>query len=95
MDQDDLKDFKLTKVLNDLSDTKKIFLQGTFGDDNDQVAIVILEKLPFNLEAVEKLLRASSSLRTVFKNDIYGQFECSVEEPSLNPIKADVIYPAT
>ena len=92
-DLEDLKDFKLRRILDEHSDSKKIFLEGRLGSDEEHAAVVILEKMPFNPDRMQDLLQGSS-LRTEFRNNIYGQYECTIE-PSFNTLKANVIYPAT
>ena len=89
----DLKDFHIKRILNEFSDTKKIFLEGRMLGDEESIAILILEKMPFNSLKVKDLL-ANSTLKLQFKNDIYGQFECQTD-PSLNVLKTNLIYPAT
>ena len=89
-----LKDFQINEVLDDYPDTKRLILEGRLAKDSLNPAIVILEKMAFNADKVHDLLQ-STSLKTVFLNDIYGKYECFVEDPSQNSLKADVIYPAT
>lgn len=94
MDQlDSLKDFQIVQVLDENSDAKKIVIEGRMKGDQDNPAVLILEKMPFNPDCVQNIL-LNSSLKTEFKNDIYGKYECSTE-PSLNTLKANLIYPAT
>ena len=92
-DLQSLKDFKVSKVLSEDSDTKKILLQGNIDGDSENSAVLILEKMPFKTESVQEIL-SKSSLKTEFKNDIYMKYECSTE-PQLNTLKANLIYPAT
>ena len=70
-----------------------MILEGQLANDKENSAVLILEKMPFDKEKSQELLR-KSSLKTEFKNDIYGKYECFVE-PSLNSLKANLIYPAT
>ena len=88
-----LKSFKVVEVLDEYADEKKITLKGQMSDDDSNIAVLILEKMPFNPAKVGDILE-KSSLKTEFRNDIYHKFECSTE-PSLNTIKTNLIYPAT
>ena len=87
------KDFKVSKVLAEDSDSKKIILEGKLNGDDENFAVLILEKMPFKTETMQEMLE-KSSLKTEFKNDIYMKFECNTE-PELNTLKANLIYPAT
>ena len=89
-----LKDFAVKEILDDYPDTKRIILEGRLAQDEKNPAIVTLEKMPFDADKVAKLLQ-SSALQTEFRNDIYGHYECFIEDPALNSLKANVIYPAT
>ena len=89
-----LKDFQIKQVLDDYPDTKRLILEGRLAKDSLNPAIVILEKMPFNADKVTDLLQ-STSLKTEFRNDIYGKYECFVEDPTQNSLKANVIYPAS
>ena len=89
-----LKDFQIKEVLDDYPDTKRLILEGRLAKDSLNPAIVILEKMPFNADKVTDLLQ-STSLKTEFRNDIYGKYECFVEDPTQNSLKANVIYPAS
>lgn len=90
----DFHNFRVVKVLNESSKNKFIAVEGRLGSDDETPAVLMLEKMPFNPEKMQDLL-LSSSLRTEFKNDIYGKYECFIAEPSLNSLKANLIYPAT
>ena len=90
----DLKRFKIERILQEFSDRKSIFLEGHFAEAETENAVVILEKLPFNKENLEELL-TKSTLNIQFRNDIYGKYECHVEDPKLNALKVSVIHPAT
>ena len=90
-----LNDFQVKKVLNEFPDSKKIFLEGRMaGDKAENPAILTLEKTPFNPLKIDEILK-NSQLKLEFKNDIYGQYECQIIDPSLNGIKTNLIYPAT
>ena len=64
------------------------------GDEAENPAILTLEKTPFNPLKIQEILK-NSQLKLEFKNDIYGQYECQIIDPSLNGIKTNLIYPAT
>ncbi len=90
---DSLRGFKISKVLDENADAKKIFIEGKLGGDDENTAVLILEKMPFNPESLQDILQ-QSTLKIEFKNDIYGKYECYTE-PKLNSLKANLIYPAT
>lgn len=82
INQDHIKDFsnfKLTRILSNNTRSKVCFLQGTF-NNNENPAIVILEKKPFSEESLEDqnngYLTNNCSLTKSFINDIYGNYEC-------------------
>ena len=87
------KDFKVSKILAEDSETKKITLEGKLNGDDENSAVLILEKMPFKTETMHEMLE-KSTLKTEFKNDIYMKFECNTE-PEFNTLKANLIYPAT
>ena len=89
-----LKSFKIRQTLDEYPDTKRLIVEGRLGQDEENPAVLILEKMPFNKDKAQELLQ-TSSLKTEFKNDIYGKYECFVGEPAMNSLKANLIYPAT
>ncbi len=89
----DFKNFKISRVLSENSDRKTMCVEGRFNDDQANSAVIVLEKMPFEESKLSNLLQ-SSSLRTEFRNDIYGKYEC-MPDPSVNSVKANLIYPAT
>lgn len=79
-----LKDFKLTQILFNDASKKFIGVLGIFPkiSENDK-AIVLIEKVAFTNETFEadeesKSFLKNADLETVFQNDIYGKFSCSV-----------------
>ncbi|KAG8434727.1 hypothetical protein GDO86_012903 [Hymenochirus boettgeri] len=85
-----LSGFELKSVLRDSAREKTIFLHGQVPED----AVVILEKIPFQADAVFNLLKNEPKLKLQLKNDIYGVYHLS-PPPELNEIKTTVICPAT
>ena len=63
----DFGSFRVKRILNEFTDSKKIFLEGKIGKDDDSIAVLILEKPPFNSLAIQNLLK-STSLKLQFKN---------------------------
>ena len=62
-DMQSFKDFKVSKVLLEDSDAKKILLQGKLNGDNENPAVLILEKMPFKIENMQEML-SKSTLKT-------------------------------
>ena len=67
-------DFRVTKVLHEVSKQKTMFLEGRFGN-NDSPAIVILEKTPFSEETAKSMLTKESETKEDIKNDIYHTYQ--------------------
>ncbi|KAF5279437.1 hypothetical protein FQA39_LY05547 [Lamprigera yunnana] len=91
-----LSDFKLAKILHNNTNRKLVCLQGTFGDSED-IALITLEKTAFAEDTFHKdneYFGEKSSLKQVFLNDIYGNYEF-FPKLDLNSIKATIIHPAT
>ena len=63
----DFGSFRVKRILNEFTDSKKMFLEGRIGKDDDSIAVLILEKPPFNSLAIQDLLK-STSLKLQFKN---------------------------
>ena len=59
------KDFKVSKVLAEDSDSKKITLEGKLNGDDENSAVLILEKMPFKTETMQEMLE-KSTLKTEF-----------------------------
>lgn len=73
----DLSTFKFEKVLSNNTNRKTICLQGSFGS-SDGVGIVFLEKTAFQetyFKEESEYFNANSSLKKLFHNDIYGNYE--------------------
>lgn len=95
-DEKDLTDFgnfSVTRVLNENSEKKTIFVEGRFANDPSP-AVVVMEKMPFTQDLLPQLFSSSSQLVKEFKNDIYGKYEC-LPDPKVNSLKVNVIHPAT
>lgn len=74
----DLSSFKLLKVLHNNSQRKTVCLQGTFSNSTD-AGLVILEKTAFEdsiLKQEAGYFTDKSSLKKLFHNDVYGNYEC-------------------
>lgn len=62
----------------------------------DQRAVVILEKTPFNRERIVDVLTVETRMEKQFQNDVYGKYDCNMESGSgYNVVRANVICPAT
>lgn len=73
----DLSTFKFKKVLSNNTNRKVVCLQGSF-DASDGVGIVVLEKTAFeegDFKDDTEYFSEGSSLKKVFHNDIYGNYE--------------------
>ncbi|KAK3928759.1 m7GpppX diphosphatase [Frankliniella fusca] len=95
-DSPDLKDlasFKSERILNCDSRHKTIVALGSLGASEDR-CLVILEKKAFEAESFDKLCTAETTLDKVFRNDVYGNYDCALAS-DLNAVKATVIYPAS
>lgn len=93
---DDIKDlsaFRTDRILSCDSRNKTIVALGSFADPS-QRALVILEKKPFDAEGFDKLCTEETTLKKVFRNDVYGNYDCFVAS-ELNAVKSTVIYPAS
>ncbi|KAK4872364.1 hypothetical protein RN001_014393 [Aquatica leii] len=91
-----LSDFKIGKILHNNTNRKAICLQGTF-TESDGTAIIMLEKTSFaddNFTENSDYFTEKSTLKKVFHNDIYGNYEF-YPKFDLNSLKATIIHPAT
>lgn len=72
-----LEDFIPEKVLNNNTNRKTVCVQGKFKDKTG-VGLIVLEKNAFKEEELDGngYFSEDSELRTLFQNDIYGNFEC-------------------
>ncbi|XP_059813195.1 m7GpppX diphosphatase isoform X1 [Hypanus sabinus] len=91
-----LHSFRLEKILRENARDKTMFIHGKVGEDGGDVrdAVIILEKTPFQEEALPQLLNRNADLHLQMKNDIYSTHYLR-PLPALNEIKTTVIYPAT
>lgn len=83
----------MEKILSENSQTKTLFVQGTF-DGSESKAVVLLEKTAFRTNELPVLMSKETKLKASLKNDIYGVYE-GLPMPELNELKTTVIYPAT
>ncbi|XP_041985664.1 m7GpppX diphosphatase [Aricia agestis] len=90
-----LKDFIPTKIINNNTNGKTVCVLGSFKDKSG-VAVVLLEKKAFSGDQLNDsgYFSDATELRTLFQNDIYGNFEC-YPKPEINGVKTSIIYPAT
>ncbi|KAM8927383.1 m7GpppX diphosphatase [Pelodytes ibericus] len=91
-----LSGFQLQAVLRESARDKTVFLHGKVtGDTEDtQDAIVILERIPFQVDTISDLLNDQAKLHLQLKNDIYSVYHMN-PPPELNEVKTTVICPAT
>ncbi|XP_069750526.1 m7GpppX diphosphatase isoform X1 [Narcine bancroftii] len=91
-----LHSFRLERVLRENVRDKTIFLHGKVGEDQGDVqdAVIILEKTPFQEDALPQLLNRNADLRLQMKNDIYSTHHLH-PLPAFNEIKTTVVCPAT
>ncbi|XP_013774663.1 m7GpppX diphosphatase-like [Limulus polyphemus] len=87
------ENFHLTKILNQNSSTKSIFVEGRFGNDI-RPAVILLEKTSFVDEAIKKMLCKDMTVKQQFHNDIYGSYE-GFPSAEFNGVKTTIIHPAT
>ncbi|GAV04982.1 hypothetical protein RvY_15176 [Ramazzottius varieornatus] len=83
--------FKFTKLLKADPSRKTAFVQGTFDDGSD--AMIILEKLAFESDSMEKMFQSEALGQLAFKNDVYHNYLLNLD-PKFNATKATLIYPA-
>ncbi|KAB0792467.1 hypothetical protein PPYR_14426 [Photinus pyralis] len=91
-----LTEFKLEKILYNNTNRKSICLQGVFHNSKEP-ALVLLEKTGFtetNFNGDSEFFTEKSSLKQIFHNDIYGNYEF-LPKLELNSIGATIIHPAT
>ncbi|KAG8193320.1 hypothetical protein JTE90_003803 [Oedothorax gibbosus] len=91
-----LESFKLERILSENNNSKSVFLEGRF-DSTDEIAVVLLEKLPIAKDSVEKLLNAADlalnlKIPTVSPNTT--DYAC-YPKVDRGDVKATIIYPAT
>ena len=68
--------FVIEETLAEFSDTKRVCIKGKFsgGDNEEKVAVVILEKTPFDEKTNKFILSSSTSTESVIDNDIYKTY---------------------
>ncbi|XP_049774512.1 m7GpppX diphosphatase [Schistocerca cancellata] len=86
-------DFKLSRVINENSQRKSVCVEGTFAG-KEGIAVVLLEKRPFNEQSINGILSSHSSLKQEFINDVYASYTC-LPSVQFNGIKTTIIHPAT
>ena len=87
----DLSSFKLKRVLNENSERKEIFLEGSFPSrDESTPAVLILGKPPFASDALPSILNEGTKLEKTFRNDVYYKFD-AMPDPRANLLKAQVL----
>ncbi|KAG9482037.1 hypothetical protein GDO78_010980 [Eleutherodactylus coqui] len=91
-----LAGFKLQSILRESARDKTIFLHGQVSGDGKSTedAVVILERAPFQVETVTRLLGNNPELKLQLKNDIYSVYHLN-PPPELNEMKTTIIRPAT
>ncbi|KAG8568150.1 hypothetical protein GDO81_013904 [Engystomops pustulosus] len=90
-----LSGFQLQSVLRESARDKTIFLHGKVScKEQSADAVVILERAPFQADAVSRLLGNNPEPKLQLKNDIYSVYHLN-PPPELNEVKATVIHPAT
>lgn len=98
----DLSQFVAERILSGNSNRKTICILGKFKNlPKDKNAIIILEKSVFEETKIlavaddeKSFFQFVTSLKNLFVNDIYGNFTLEVD-PSVNKLKATIIYPAS
>ena len=83
----DLASFRLTRVLNENSERKEIFLEGRFTGNESNPAVLILGKPPFASDALPSILNEGTKLEKTFRNDVYYKFD-AMPDPRANLLKA-------
>ncbi|XP_035225122.1 m7GpppX diphosphatase-like [Stegodyphus dumicola] len=92
-----LEDFKLKNILSDNAYSKAVFLEGSF-EPVDDTAVILLEKLPFVKDSVDKLLNNADLALNLKSNSAPApniiHYAC-YPKVDRGDIKATIIYPAT
>ncbi|XP_071121680.1 m7GpppX diphosphatase-like [Mytilus edulis] len=83
--------FKVKAVINENARQKYLFLHCT---KNDEDAVVLLEKTPFDSSMTDQILSDNTKIRQTLQNDIYHTYSALLPE-NLNGVKATVICPAS
>ncbi|GIL77380.1 hypothetical protein Vretimale_2793 [Volvox reticuliferus] len=87
------KDFVVVEVLNDDPQAKFIALLGRF-EGRDDVAVLLLNRKPFNKDSLSSLVGEGLQLQHDFVNDIYSKY-VGRPPPEHSTVTVDLIYPAT
>ncbi|XP_066565721.1 m7GpppX diphosphatase [Amia ocellicauda] len=90
-----LSSFRAEKILRESAREKSIFIHGKMGQDGEeeQNAVVILEKTPIREDTLPELFK-NSQLQLDMRNNIYSTYH--LQPPvHLNEMKATVVCPAT
>ena len=77
------KNFELLRVLNENSQRKMVCLEGKFGADDTNKAVVIMEKTPFSEDIARQILTKDTQTHRDIQNDIYGTLQL-YPQPQLN-----------
>ncbi|CAD1475012.1 unnamed protein product [Heterotrigona itama] len=90
-----LSAFNVKKVLQHNCTRKQIYIEGAF-KGHEGPAVVVLEKQNFfdDQETLKELFDDKTDLHKLYKNDIYGNYECFPLK-KYNGINATIIHPAT
>ncbi|GFS28955.1 m7GpppX diphosphatase [Nephila pilipes] len=88
-----LKNFQVLKILKECLTTKSVVIEGRFNGD-ERSAIVIVEKLPFDMRDISQLFTSDSRLELKFWNNIYGNYHVYPQN-GFNGIGVRVIHPAS
>ncbi|KAM4652066.1 m7GpppX diphosphatase-like [Discoglossus pictus] len=71
-----------------------VVVQVSSGSQDSEDVVVIMEKTPFQVDTISRLLGSQSKFNLEFKNDIYSVYHLN-PPPELNEVKTTVICPAT
>jgi len=89
----DFAKLEIIDVIDESTQSKFITFKGEY---NDQVAVIRLEKVPFDEQITRDVLRGDNSLsKRIFINDIYSSYKISPKTSPLNDLQATVIWPAS
>jgi len=91
--RDTLSGITFKRVLTDNADKKLTVLEAEV-EGSQAPAVVILDKLPFTEQTLKDILSDGTQVENEMQNDVYGQYRLHTK-PQLNPIKANIIHPAT
>ncbi|XP_065315136.1 m7GpppX diphosphatase-like [Gordionus sp. m RMFG-2023] len=89
----DFNEFKIDKVLNEISNINQINLLGHFKNFTSPT-ILIIKKAPFLSEQVLENFKFKTEITEKWSNDIYGKF-CITLPPEYSKASVQIIHPAT